>query len=246
MWVSSPYIEKNTVISLSNAIFISSLFILLVKNRASPLFIFLTSTNYYILVLLTSAERLKFAYIFAILVFIMPRAWRGVMVVASLLSHFSILIVFLSLALPQEFRNAIQSLRMTGWESLKGVAALVATFGAFIVFLYLYQDPIMNKVSHYISYNFSDMIAALLLFFVSFLVTENRKNMFATLLIPLVATFILGGQRVNMLTVSIFLYVVLKEEKTNHPVVLLLMAYLSYKSIDFMQDVLTYGTGFVA
>lgn len=245
MWAASPYIEKITIISIANSVFMSTLFIFLVKNKASFLFIVLTATNFYILVMLTSAERLKFAYIFAVLAVVLPPMWRGAMVVASLLSHFSILIVFLALLLPQRFRNAIQSFRVGGLESLKGATALVATFGAFIVFFYLYQDPIMHKVSYYISYNLTDMVSATLLFLIAIFVTDDRKNMLITMSLPLAATFFLGGHRVNMFTVSIFLFIMLRERKTNHPAVLLIMAYLSFKSIDFMQDILNYGTGFV-
>ncbi|MBM0171287.1 hypothetical protein [Altererythrobacter sp. C41] len=246
MWVASSYFEKKVVISIFNAILISSLFLLLAKRRVNYVFMLLMMSNFYLLVLLTSAERLKFAYIFAILAAILPKAWRGLAVAASLLSHFSVIIVFLSILVPQRFREALQSLRRGDAESLKGILALIVTFSLFLLFLFLYQEPILQKVSLYTSYNYIDASSAVLLFMIAMWVTRDRTNMLMALALPLVATFILGGQRVNMLTVSIFLYYMIKEGRTAHPAVLAIMAYFSFKSVDFMQDVMKYGTGFVA
>lgn len=246
MWISSQSVEKKVAISIFNSILMASLFILLVKKRAGITFILLSFLNFYTLVILTSAERLKFAYIFAILAAILPPLWRGVMIALSLLSHFSILIVFLALLLPQRYRKTLQSFRSGGIETLKGSFSFALMIIAFLSFLYIYQDPIISKVSHYVLYSYEEMGAALLLFASAMIVTDDRENMFLTLSLPLVATFVLGGDRVNMLTISIFLYVVLREGKTNHPIVLLLMLYLSYKSLDFVGDILRYGTGFVS
>lgn len=246
MWISSQSVEKRVAISIFNSILMTSLLVLLIKRQASISFIILSFLNFYTLVMLTSAERLKFAYIFAILAALLPPLWRGAMIALSLLSHFSILIVLLALLLPQRYRSTLKSFREGGFETLKGVFSFTIMIVAFLSFLYVYQDPIISKVSHYVLYSYMDMGAALILFASAMLVTDNRENMLLTLSLPLVATFILGGDRVNMLTISIFLYVVLKERKTNHPVVLLLMLYLSYKSLDFMGDILRYGTGFVS
>ena len=245
MWVLSPSFEKNMVMSFSNAILMSSLFLVLRKYGANILFTILIFTNYYILVLLTSAERLKFAYIFGIIAVLVPVIWRAAAIIASLLSHYSILIVIISIAVPPKYRELLSYLQGKSGGSVKKFLLFIGAFSSFILFITLYREQITDKIWSYESYDVTDMLQGLVLFVVAMIVTNDRANMAIALSFPLVATFILGGERVNMLTVSVFIYLILREGKTKHPIVLLLLAYLSYKSWDYMQNVLAYGTGYL-
>src|SRR5690606_16850150 len=56
--------DRTSYISFWNALLTGTLSYILVKYRASFLFAALLLTNYYLLVLLSSAERVKFAYLF--------------------------------------------------------------------------------------------------------------------------------------------------------------------------------------
>ncbi|WP_156377227.1 hypothetical protein [Sphingopyxis sp. Root214] len=245
MWTTSPLLDKNIVISISNSILMTSIFLLLRKYKAGFIFTALIFTNYYVLVLLTSAERLKYGYMFAILAALSPALLRAAGGIAALLSHYSILIVFVSILLPPRYRGLVKYFQGKEGGSWKSFVLFIATFFAFILFCIIYSDQIIDKVSQYQSYDITDMARSLALLLVAILVTSDRLNMAITLSFPLVATFILGGDRVNMLAISIFIYLVLREGKTNHPAVIVIMAYLSYKSLDFIQNVLAYGTGYL-
>src|SRR5690606_33762024 len=61
--------DRTSYISFWNALLTGTLSYILVKYRASFLFAALLLTNYYLLVLLSSAERVKFAYLFLALSF---------------------------------------------------------------------------------------------------------------------------------------------------------------------------------
>lgn len=245
MWVSASLFEKNIIISFMNSILMVSIFILLRKNRAGFIFTILMFTNYYVLVILTSAERLKFGYIFAILILILPSIWRAAAAIAALTNHYSILIIFISIIFPQKYLETLKSFRKGGWDSFKSSLLFIVIFLSFIVFSILYRDQITNKVNHYQSYDPTDLLQGAILFIIAMIVSNDRLNTAMTLSFPLAATFILGGDRVNMLTISVFIYLVLREGKTRHPAVMMVMAYLSYKSIDYMQNVFAYGTGFL-
>lgn len=245
MWATSPFVDKNIIISLSNSILMTTIFLLLKKYKAGLIFTVLIFTNYYVLVLLTSAERLKYGYMFAILAAISPILLRAAAGVAALLSHYSMLIVFVSILIPPRYRGLVKYFQGKEGGSWKSFVLFIATFFAFILFCIVYSDQIIDKVSQYQSYDVADMARSLALLAVAMLVTSDRLNMAITLSFPLVATFILGGDRVNMLAISIFIYLVLREGKTKHPAVIVIMAYLSYKSLDFIQNVLAYGTGYM-
>lgn len=245
MWLSAPHVERTIAISLVNSIFTSVLYLFLRKHRSSALFMILVASNFYILVLLTSAERLKFAYLFAILAALLPAGWRVVALLCSLLSHFSILIVFSAILLPPRYREAFRSLRAANANIVKSLTMLILTTAAFIAFCFLYRDSLTEKIGYYESPNVVDVFSGLILSVVALFITNNRLNMVLTLAFPLLATLVFGGSRINMLTMTIFVYMVVNERKTSHPAVILIMLYLSYKSIGFVQSILKYGTGFL-
>lgn len=245
MWILSPLFEKDVAISFSNSVLMVLIFILLRKYRSGFIFTVFLFTNYYVLVILTSAERLKFGYMFAVLAALAPAVWRAAAAIAALLSHYSILIVFVSILIPPRYRGLLKYFQGKDGGSWKSFAIFIGTFFSFILFCILYRDQIVYKVEQYQSYDFTDMARGGMLFLIAMLVTKDRLNMAITLSFPLVATFILGGDRVNMLTMSVFIYLVLREGKTNHPAVIAVMAYFSYKSMDYVQNVLSYGTGYL-
>ena len=74
--------------------------------------------------------------------------------------------------------------------------------------------------------------------------TRNRWRMLLLLLPMYPAVSILGGQRVNMIAVTLVLYILITERRLNHPFVLLLLFYFSLKSIPFILNILIYGSGF--
>lgn len=246
IWILAPVVEKNVLISIANSALAVSILIFLLRNGAHPAFIILSASNFYLLVLLTSAERLKLAYLFAVLAAILPSAWRGVVLLAALLNHFSILIVFLALLLPQKLREAARSFRVGGSEAVKNslIFASIALFS--VAFSFVYRNALTEKLASYISNDPGGILPATILLIVAVFISEDRIRMAAAMTFSVVATFILGPERVNMLSVTIFLYIVVREGKTGNPAVLAIMLYLTYKSIEFLQNVFKFGTGFAA
>lgn len=246
MWIFSGIFEKNTAISFVNSILMSTVSYWLIKKRVNILFFILIITNYYILVLLTSAERLKFAYLFAALTITLPPAWRLAAAACSLLSHFSVMIIFLSISLPERARLAIASLRAGGLKALTSIAFLIAILSSFAIFYIISRESYTEKIEAYQTYDVIEVASGALLAAIALFVSRERLQVLMMLILPLIATFVFGGGRMNMITATIFVYIVVRESRTGHPLVLLLMAYLSFKSIGYIDSVLQYGTGFLA
>lgn len=245
MWFFAGLYEKDAVISAFNAILMSTIAYWLVSQKVNKLFLLLVFTNYYMLVLLTSAERLKFAYLFAALSVVLPPAWRFAAAACSLLNHFSVIIIFLSISLPERARLAIASLRTGGFKALTSIVFLVAILSSFFIFYMLSRASYTEKIEAYQAYDVMEVASGALLAAVALFVSKQRLHVLMLLTLPLIATFVFGGGRMNMITATVFVYTVVRESRTGHPLVLLLMAYLSFKSIGYIDSVLQYGTGFL-
>lgn len=110
-WIGSNLgLDKVLYFSFWNATLLLFIGILLLKHNASATFIFLTLFNFYLFVLLTGAERLKFAYIFLLLAALTQNSSRLIMIGAAIASHLQALITTAAL-MGFKATSAIRSLR---------------------------------------------------------------------------------------------------------------------------------------
>ncbi|MDY6993742.1 MAG: hypothetical protein SVR94_14225, partial [Pseudomonadota bacterium] len=206
----------------------------------------LLMTNFYLVVLLTGAERLKIAYIMIIWAELLSGNKGRVMAGLSPLAHLQNFIMMPSLLLAS-FSDSIRQLLIYGKFKLHFVSSVIilTLFSAFL-FAVLYEG-VINKAMHYISRNASwyEMWKLALLAMLAILVTRNRWRM-CLVLIPLFpAVYLLGGIRVNMIAITLVIYFLMQERVLNHPLVLLLLTYFSIKSVSFIRNIYLYGNGFV-
>lgn len=239
-------IDKDIFIALANTILLLGLYITANKYNINKTMFFLMLTNFYIIVLMTGAERLKFAFILLILAEITEKKWLKVIFSSlSIFAHLQSLILIGSTILGSFSQKIIDALRGN-----KLPVRIVFSFFAVVLlglfFVYYKQDDIWLKFRSYASdvIQFSEIfqIAALLIAAVYF-----AKNKIALLFsfIPLgVSVLILGGQRVNMIAVIVAILFFWKEGKPNHPFMYALMLYFSIKSIPFVSNIINYGDGF--
>lgn len=88
-WVGSNLgIYKNLWMTMLNMVLYLGLLILLLKNKAPWYVFFLICTNFYLIVLVTSAERLKISYIFIIYGFLLSGYRRYLLFLLTPLCHF--------------------------------------------------------------------------------------------------------------------------------------------------------------
>ena len=238
-------IDKDIYISLLNVILLISLFLFCRKNHVGPLPLFLLLTNYYIIVLMTGAERLKIAYIIILWATLYTGNKARLFLVSSGLAHFQNVIVLPSLLLAN-YSESMRRLLKAGKFKLRFVFAIILMTLFASVFFGIFNETIIKKVVSMMANEARDVGLTNLIFLsiVGIFATRNRWRMLLLLLPMYPAVSILGGQRVNMIAVTLILYILITERRLNHPFVLLLLFYFSLKSIPFILNILIYGSGF--
>ena len=83
-----------------------------------------------------------------------------------------------------------------------------------------------------------------LLLIISLVVFKDKFKVLFSLLPLIVAVILLGGQRVNMIAVTLVFILCVSEKKTNHPLIICLFTYFSLKSIPFIYNIYYNGNGF--
>lgn len=247
LWVGSTSgIDKNIWISFLNVILIVGIYILLRKHDARWFVFVLMLTNFYILVLMTGAERLKIAYILLVWAFVLEGKWRFLLALLSPLAHLQSFILLFS-AGSAYMSNEVRRVSLTGKLLKKKFLLFFMSFCFFAVIFVFLQNGIMRKATSYYSGNIylTDLFNVGLLLVIGLLVSRDKLRMILALLPLAVAITFLGGERVNMIAISVFIGLLMFERRLSHPLVLLMLIYFSTKSIPFILNIYRNGSGFV-
>ena len=238
--------DRTLYLAIWNGILVASIAFALVKYKSSALFFVLMLTNYYLLVLLGPAERLKFAYICLIMAYNVDDVRkRFVLSAASIFFHTQALVQFASAAGYWVASNLGSFLRTPLRTLLAGLAA-VAAVGTVLYFFYETVGRSISEKSVIYSGSSSGIAEAvqwMMLAAAGALVFRNRFAFFVGML-PMGVLTILYGNRVNVATLVFFAVMAMTQGKTRNPIVLAVMAYMSVKSVPFMIDVIETGSGY--
>ena len=239
-------VDRIVYLSLWNGLLIGSIVYLAIKTRCSLVFAILLLTNYYVFVLLGPAERLKFAYICLVLGFAADNLkLRFALSAISIFFHTQALVQFASSAgyyfisnLRVIFMSPLYLLLLVVFGSVS-IGAILYIFFEFVgVSVVLKMDVYSNE-----SEGLLEAIQWGMILLGGLVVFRGRLAYFIGML-PMGVLTILFGNRVNVATLVFFAALVMTQEKTRHPLVLVVMGYMSVKSIPFMLDVVKYGTGY--
>lgn len=240
-------VDRILYLSFWNAVLIGSLGYVLIKNRCSLLFGALLLTNYYLIVILGPAERLKFAYLFLVLAFAVDNLkLRFALSAASFFFHTQALIQFVSAAgfwVASNIRAlALAPLRTTLFAMAGGIA-----LGTVLYFFYESVGQSIAFKSAIYSEDSGGITEALqwaMLLIAGLFVFRNRFAYFVGML-PMSVLTVLYGSRVNVATLSLFVAMAIAEGKTRNLAVLAVMSYMTFKSVGFMVNVVQHGSGYV-
>ncbi len=241
-WVASRFVEKDVFIAFFNAIFAYVAMSLFQKWKVSVIIAFwLILTNFYFLVLYFSAERLKFGFIFLALSMIyigQVKRFYG-FVGLALISHVQVIIVYVSI-LSNVLVGHISKLFSTGQ-----VAKLVLFFVPFLLFPSLVGNQILTKFQLYHGeYGIADLTKITVFFLLALWYSRDKFEAFK-LFVPLfIAVFLVGGDRVNLISYFVFLYYGVQYRGGWNLGVLATSAYFSYASIGFLVKIFQHGDGF--
>lgn len=243
-------LDKDIYVSLLNTILLFSLTLFLVRNKVNAIIIILLLTNFYVIVLLTGAERLKIAYIMFFLACLARGKARWILVGLSPLAHFQSLIFLPALYL---YRYAGEMFSVVYRFKVRQVffsASLLFTV-FFSIFIYLFWENVKEKLDAYINTSFDifSLFQVSVLALATLILFQRKASALVMFAYLSFVVLLLGGDRVNMIAFSLTVYFLVVEEnltriKFDHLPFLAVLVYLSYKTIDFVYNIISYGNGF--
>jgi hypothetical protein len=240
VWIGTHVTDKPTLMSIANATLCLGMVVYLRRIRVYWIVYPLIFTNFYLIVLLFAAERLKFSCLALLLFFLIRSRARYVFLAAAPLLHFqSVLMMGGYLAAPlKSFMAGLaeQRLRLRSFMFLLLPAVLVAA-----VFL-IFSQTIGYKVGYYAEYDLGEIGKTLVFLAVS--VAFARDRLLAILMfVPVIAAaYLFGDDRINLVAFFFAMYFLLPSMRGLNPVTLVLLGYFSIRGVIAIQEILRYGT----
>lgn len=243
-------LDKDLYISLANSLLFSSALIAYAKYKVNPLIVFFLVVNFYFVVLMTGAERLKFAYIFLFLALIPNGKSKYLLLFGAFASHFQSLIILPVVILNNYYSHFfafLNSLRLRGKSFFLG-GFLVLFFMLFLVF---FQSAISFKFNAYFQGGFqiSSLLRVFALYLIVIILAKNKIKMSIAFFYFVFVVSLVGGDRGNMMAFTGAVYLLMTEgrlRKIKVTTVPLLMVffYFSLSAWFFVSDVYEFGNGF--
>jgi len=242
--IFSRIIEKTIFIALSNFILAYITMILFRKWKISFVVSAITVlTNYYIYVLYLPAERLKFGFLFIVLalIYIDSRKKFLVFSLLSVTAHFQMFLQYASLL----FELVISKLKMIIFQQKLSISILLVTLISLLVFIE-FKVHIMHKMNVAISnaQGISEIYRGLIFFGGALIYSKDKKQVIYCYIPLIIASYFLGGSRVNMISYFVFLYFAFPIKNGFNLAVLVTTLYFGYKNILFVNKIVLYGNGF--
>ncbi|KDN28694.1 hypothetical protein VFDL14_15710 [Vibrio fortis] len=236
--------DKNSWFTLINVVF-SFFYVCLFRRLGfSPFVIFLFFvTNFYFYVLFFAADRLKFGFLFLILALtVSSNRNRYVLILASVVGHVQMLILhssFISIYISEKYKS--KSFYLLNAKYFIPIAIIVIPLSIYI------SGHVANKIVSYIDNGGIQSVAKQLVFVVfSMYCCRNWLKVIFAYFPILVVSFIIGDERVTMFSYAIFMYFSLYKNRGLNIPTFILMSYFGFKSIVFVDRVISTGSGFVS
>lgn len=245
LWLGASLgIDKDIYITIFNVFLLFVLTWFLKRENVGWFVVFLILTNFYLIVLMTGAERLKFGYLFVLLAAISRDHLRWFFLLLAPFAHLQMLMFLFGFAIGH-FSSPIKKFLTDLKISKRSLKVLLPALLAVTLILALLGEAILFKAERYEASGISEVFQVLVLLAVALFVAKDKFRVFLVVSSMVVFVILLGGNRVNMIAFSLVFYFITLERRVSSPLFLLLLAYFSYKSIGFVYNILEYGNGFV-
>ena len=238
--------DKNIYISILNVLLILGVVRLVLQSGGNLLVVLLVLTNFYLVVLLTSAERLKFAYLILVWAHLLRGNFSFFLTLLSTMAHFQSLIFLAGVGSGLLGTRLISFIKTFRIKKLYLYYGALAAFGLYFI-LYTFMDEVLQKGAAYSGRGgqLTEIINSLALLLAALSIAKSKLRYITAVLPISVAAYYLGGDRVNMIAFTVVFYLAALDERLNHPVLIILLAYFSIKSISYVANIYEYGNGFV-
>lgn len=240
---AAKFLEKDIYISLVNSILIILIYLYLNKNSARWWMYLLVFSNFYLMVLCFSAERLKFGAIFVMLYALYPKKWAWVHLVLAVLAHIQLLL----LVLIQQFAHFFDNKeKHTHRGVLKIKKSTLASIALAAILTYVLREQLIYKLPFYLQNgSILDTIKPLAFSIVTYFSCkkEDRKSAISAQIPIIFACLILGSERLAMFSFLVMLYFFIKSNRFSSSG-FICSAYFSITGMIFLYGIITKGTGF--
>ncbi|MGL5759486.1 hypothetical protein [Plesiomonas sp.] len=248
VYTLSDFFSKNILFSIINAVFVSSVYFLLRRMEVSKLIVGLFGFNFYLYVLMFSAERLKLSFLFLVVALIVRnKSFSKLLIFLSVFTHVQTLIL-VTITQYKRFDNFLFKMRrlFRGYWS-NSFTVLILFFISMCLFVLLMWGHLSHKVVYY--YNnmsgLSEIVKPLVFTLISLPYAKNRyQALFAGGTIMLLSVF-LGGERLVIFSYFVFLYYGLNYKRGLNFWVVLTSTYFSVKGFIFLMSIYHFGDGFI-
>jgi len=251
VWVASNLgFEKNSVMALANSILAYLIMRVFLQWQVSVyVSLAVIFTNFYVLTLYFTAERLKFGFIFLMLSLLYSRQRKlsFAFAITSVLAHSQQILIYASTLFSSVMISVSSSLK-TGTLHFKQILLLVTIIFVALVVFYFMVEHILSKFEYYNSTARENSLFSLWKTFIFSLLalqySKDRLKIISIFSILLLASALIGPERVNMIAYCFFMFYALQYKRGVNAGVVFTLLYFGLKSIYFILDILETGQGF--
>lgn len=247
IYLFSGFFEKDLLLSLVNFIFGYHLSKIILVQKVSPLVLPLIAVNFYFIVLLFSAERLKFGLLFLSIYFlIQKKSVRHALLLCSFLSQFSIILLYVTVHFKKGLIR-IKKILVQGKIGIQEMVYFVLSIVLVITFYLYFSEKLLFKINHYLDLSYESVVDVAKTSVFIFLAFMYRKR-YSTLLSGtpiLFASFLFGSERMVMFAFFYFMFFAFSYKRGLNAGVLLSSLYFGIKGLFFINTFMQNGTGFL-
>lgn len=246
LWIGAKLgFPKNFYISVSNVVLLWGVYLLTLKFCVPWPISFLLFSNYYLVVVLTSAERLKFAYIVLLFSSLAPIRYQPVLSLVSISAHFQSIILLAAILFSRLKEDLLLFLFRLSIREHNFLKLAFLFLAPFVVIGMVNLNTFSSKLDFYSqrAAGLSNIANLSILAAVSLYSTCDRLRM-SMLLFPLaLSAFRIGGDRINMIAFTLVIYFLMMEKRLTSLPVVFLLSYFTLKSLPFVRDIYVHGDG---
>lgn len=242
--IAHLFLDKVTFISIFNALFVYVLTVLICNFYKAVwhrhIFIWLVFFNYYIYVLFFAAERLKFGFIFVCLALLFTNSKRASFFCLAVLAHTQTIFM-----ITPYFTNLILKSKLSIFKKFGIISvASLAGFGLFMILRAHIEEKILAyTVLDGSGSNIMGFMKTAV--FVTLAAASTRRYDPLIAGIPLlIASLILGGERVSILAFFMYLGYVIYYNKKMDIIMGIIMLYFVNSGYKFLFNIINYGSGY--
>ena len=246
--IVQPFFDKDLFVSIANALMMYLIARITFREYAvvwhRNLFMFFILSNYYIIVLMLAAERLKFAFIFLLLAaFCSKRIFKAVFIMLSLLCHTQMMILISSFLMKNVLYIKMALYKKIGLLVIGGFGMVAA--------LFVLKDHIIGKYESISSVEnitespvYAVVKSSIFIIFAAISTRRIDPLIFGSPLI--LSAYFLGSSRIVIMTFLVYIVYVISIKKKMDILMFLSLAYCSYKSIGFIYNTIQNGSGYLS